>query len=1615
MLVGGRRRRAVLLSVVVSSLLLAALLPGLAGADAGSRVARDGDRFLPVLLSPTQLAFAGPRLTMTPARQDVGGVRLGSRSEPVAFTVTNVGDLDAHLLTSGFSGPDAGDFTESDSDCMVVHGGTLQPGDSCMVSGWLRPTATGTRSATLTVAPSNANNVSGTVSGTGVAATGAAATTVTPSSAGFGGATVGSSSAARTVTVANDGDTPTTISSIAVGGADASDYSADADDCMTTNAGRLDPGRTCRVVVTFTPTATGARSAQLLVTSDGGTPTVDLSGTGTQLGAPSLTISPTENDFGAVEETSTSSPQTFTITNTGGSLATIGSLDVAGGDTTDFGADTDNCIADLGGRLPPGASCTVTVTFSPTRIHTRVGYLRVASDGGSPTSALTGTGLAAAVTMSPPIKDFGSVQVGSQSNSQTFTIRNSGTGVATFESIEAVGGDPNDFPLDTDDCLRANGGRLAAGSSCTVTATFAPQAAGRRTAELDVITDGGSPTAALSGTGTVPNVTISPTSFDFGGEQVGSSSAAHAFTITNNGAVQATINSIGVTGANRGDFAASTDDCMRVHGGRLDPGRSCRVSVVFTPSAAGQRLGSLSVTSSGGNPSSSLAGTGTARGAANVTVAPTSSNFGGVAVGSSSTPRSFKVTNTGGATATISGIDVAGADRADFTPDPSDCTRTDGGRLDAGRSCTVLVTFSPRTTGAQSAQLDVTSDGGNPTSDLLGTGTQSRAPSVTVLPTAADFGGEPVGSTSAARAFTVTNNGGSTATIGSIGVIGADRGDFTPDLTDCMSTDGGTLAPGQSCTVPVTFRPTATGPRSAQLAVSSDGGDPTSDLAGTGTQPSGPSVTVTPPNADFGGEPIGTTSAPQTFTVTNDGGSTATIGSIGIIGTDRGDFAVDPADCMTTHAGRLDAGRSCRVSVTFTPTTPGERTAQLSVASDGGSPSSDLSGTGTQSRAPSVTVLPTAADFGGEPVRSTSTPRSFVVVNEGGAEATITSIGVTGADRGDFTADADDCMRAHSGTLAPGGSCTVSVTFTPSVAGPRSAQLVVDSDGGDPTSQLSGTGTQANAPSVTLLPTAADFGGEPVGSTSAARTFVVSNDGGATATIGSIGVVGADRGDFAPNVDDCMTTNAGRLDPGRSCRVTVTFTPAATGARTAQLAVTSDGGDPTSDLSGTGTEARAPSVTVAPTEQDFGGVPVGSTSGPQTFTVTNDGGATATISAIGVAGGDAADFSPDASDCMVANGGTLDPGRTCRVTVTFTPSAAGQRTAQLTVRSDGGTPSSALSGRGTAPRVTITPGAADFGSVAVGSSGSPQQFTIANEGDAQATLTFIRPAGADAGDFSADTDECLRTDGGVLDPGRSCRVTVTFSPTAPGPRTAQLAVVSDGGNPSSNLTGRGTAPQVAITPSLRPDFGGWYVATPSDPRVFTVRNIGTATATISSTTMTGGNASDFGLDDDNCMNLHGGTLAVGESCTVSVTFTPGAIGLRSSTLVVISDGGTPTVGVQGSGMPGGGPAVSLTPPELDFGSVTVDTASPTQAVTLRNAGVGPATIGSITLDGRDAADFTVDDSDCMRTHGGTLGAGETCSISLTMTPSHHGEITARLNATTSGGNPNGALTGSGTG
>jgi len=434
--------------------------------------------------------------------------------------------------------------------------------------------------------------------------------------------------------------------------------------------------------------------------------------------------------------------------------------------------------------------------------------------------------------------------------------------------------------------------------------------------------------------------------------------------------------------------------------------------------------------------------------------------------------------------------------------------------------------------------LAVVNNGSNTVSALV------QAPVVTLSSTSLAFGNQNVGSTSNPMSSILTNTGSATLDISSISITGTNAGDFIPTTNTC----GSIIGAGASCTISVTFSPTAPGMRTAAVSITDNapGSPQMLALSGTGTAPA---VKLAPTSLTFGTQLIGTTSPAQTVMLTNSGTEALTITSIGISGS-----FLQTNTCGTT----VSIGASCTITVTFTPPVIHKQTGAVTItdnAFDSPQQMVPLTGTGTE-----VKLAPASLTFPVQLVGTTSAAKKLTLTNVGSTAFSLTGISITGPDGEDFQ-QTNTC----GSTVGAGASCTFSVTFTPTASGIRTASISIsDNGGGSPQPvALSGTGTV-----VQLSASKLNFGNEMVGKISQPQIVVLTNIGSTTLTITSIKTTGADPGDFSVS-----NTCGGSVRAGGTCNIIVRFIPTEMGARMAAVSITDNGGGSPQKikLRGTGT------------------------------------------------------------------------------------------------------------------------------------------------------------------------------------------------------------------------------------------------------------------------------------------------------------------------------------------------------------------------------------------------------------------------------------------------------------
>jgi hypothetical protein len=210
-------------------------------------------------------------------------------------------------------------------------------------------------------------------------------------------------------------------------------------------------------------------------------------------------------------------------------------------------------------------------------------------------------------------------------------------------------------------------------------------------------------------------------------------------------------------------------------------------------------------------------------------------------------------------------------------------------------------------------------------------------------------------------------------------------------------------------------------------------------------------------------------------------------------------------------------------------------------------------------------------------------------------------------------------------------------------------------------------------------------------------------------------------------------------------------------------------------------------ITLQPASLTFGNQIVGTTSAPQTVTLSNGGSFPVPIASVATTG----DFA-QTNNC----GSSLAAGATCTFNVTFAPTASGVQNGKLTIThyTLGIFSVTSLSGAGMAPNFSI-PSNLTFGNQLVGTTSAAQVVTLTNTGTATLTIASITVTGANGSDF-AKSDNC----GSSVPAGMNCTLNVTFAPTTTGLRTGTLSMASNAaGSPHTvDLSGMGF--DLSVTP-----------------------------------------------------------------------------------------------------------------------------------------------------------------------------------------------------------------------
>jgi hypothetical protein len=398
---------------------------------------------------------------------------------------------------------------------------------------------------------------------------------------------------------------------------------------------------------------------------------------------------------------------------------------------------------------------------------------------------------------------------------------------------------------------------------------------------------------------------------------------------------------------------------------------------------------------------------------------------------------------------------------------------------------------------------------------------QGASANATVSPSSLSFAPQAVQTQSAAQTVTVTNSGSIPVVVSQTAV----GGDYSA-TNNC----GASISVGGSCSVVVSFTPTAIGVRKATLTIYANIAEGQLVVPVSGTGIAGAAVVLSPTSVGFGSSLLGVATTPaQNITISNTGGVTVAL-QVPVV---TGDFAISANTCGTSLAPNF----GCTVALIFTPTISGSRTGTFTIADSVGTQTAKLSGTGISPA--TDTISPTALSFASQVIGTSSGAQSVTLSNTGDSPLTLITVQISG----DFHA-VDGCGVSLIGHA----SCSIAVSYTPTQVGAEHGTLTITDIYGKPqTVTLNGLGL---APAgVSALPTAINFGPWGVSSATPAQSVTITNSGGVALN----GLTFAVTGDFALTANSCSST----LAANAACSPQVVFSPTQSGSRTGSLTVES--------------------------------------------------------------------------------------------------------------------------------------------------------------------------------------------------------------------------------------------------------------------------------------------------------------------------------------------------------------------------------------------------------------------------------------------------------------------------
>ncbi|MGZ5067467.1 MAG: choice-of-anchor D domain-containing protein [Usitatibacter sp.] len=464
-------------------------------------------------------------------------------------------------------------------------------------------------------------------------------------------------------------------------------------------------------------------------------------------------------------------------------------------------------------------------------------------------------------------------------------------------------------------------------------ATTVPESGNGETSEF-------SPVVAFVG---APAVSITPSAtMNFGDIAINADSPEMSVSVNSSGTATYHLTSIGDTTCSGGTICSTgAFTCQTTCTNNTDyaPGSACLVKATFHPPTLGAFSKTIQICDALAGSPRNITLTGNGVVPPPIVISPATWDFGSTLLGGRSATTSFTIFNPGTIPVTLGQLSTSPG----FVLDSTDC----GASIAATARCQANVFFVPTRSGLITGTLSVPATGDIPeltikrgakvtsgpvaTAALSGTGTTEA---ILDLPSAIDFGDYTSGTPPIVRTVTLRNNGNAVLTLSNVSVTGP----FA--LTNGCPFN---MQPGESCTLSLSFSSAALAPYSGTLVVQSNaaGGSRSIPLSARTVDVAAPRIRVSPISIGFGDRLLGTVSASQRVTITNEGNANAVLAAPA---TTSLDFLVVGTTCGVT----LAPAQTCFADVALRPVGFGPRSGQLLVTSNAaGSPSHvDLLGTG---------------------------------------------------------------------------------------------------------------------------------------------------------------------------------------------------------------------------------------------------------------------------------------------------------------------------------------------------------------------------------------------------------------------------------------------------------------------------------------------------------------------------------------------------------------------------------------------------------------------------------------------------------------------------------------------